>query len=168
MYLLLNEMLTFECVCDAGTLPGRRRDEEHGQSAGQLPLHDWLHSNVTHCRQGSGAGGYPLLSSRKLWFGFALFQNESLAANWIKSTLCFSSGIPECAGTRQTGGNENTEKSLLRIFLNRDFRPAVNKCRLFWRVWFCAPEASCHPWLCLPGCDLRASPKGPWAPFHWE
>lgn len=34
LYLLLDEMLTFGCVCGAGMLPGRRRGEVHGQSVG--------------------------------------------------------------------------------------------------------------------------------------
>lgn len=80
-------------------------------SAGQLPLHDWLHSSVTHWRQGEVSRGISPLwaQGNKVgisppWFRFVLFPNECLAVNWIKSTLCFTSSIPECARTRQMRG----------------------------------------------------------------
>lgn len=42
------------------------------------------------------------------------------------------------------------------LSLNKGCRSAVNKCRLFWRVCFCAPEASSHSWMSQPGWKLRA------------
>lgn len=104
------------------------------------------------CRQGELGRGISPLWVEGNWFGFVLFQNESLVVGWIKSTLYFTSSIPESAGTRQMGGKWEYRE----LFLNRSWRAAVNKCRLFWRVWFCAPEASSHPRLSLPGCKLRA------------